>query len=205
MRGFYSVRPSRVVVWRAMSTSRWSCPDADDHGFVPFELIKRRAHAGTREQFLADFPAPALLAVYTGAGSEPSAAGETFDPNDSGVQLLTVSIKSTSVLRYLGRLAFVAKRPGNPFAHLVSVGRSATNDITVAVDSVSKVHGDFVRDGDGWSFTDHESTNGSTLAGKELAPGGKYPLHDGAILQLGLETRLQYLSPDSLYRKAASG
>ncbi len=185
-----------------MSTSNWSCPDADEHGFVAFKLIQERAAGSSREQFLADFPAPALLAVYAG-GADPSAAGDAFDPNDSGVQLLTVSIKSTAILRYLGRLAFVTKRPGNPFAHLISVGRSATNDITVAVDSVSKVHGYFVREGDGWSFTDHGSTNGSTLAGKELAPGGKYPLHDGVVLQLGLEAMLQYLSPESLYLKAS--
>lgn len=186
-----------------MSTSNWSCPDADEHGFVAFKLVQERAASSTRAQFLEDFPAPALLAVYGGVGAEESAAGEAIDPNDSGVQLLTVSIKSTAILRYLGRLAFVAKRPGNPFAHLISVGRSATNDITVAVDSVSKVHGYFVREGDGWSFTDHGSTNGSALAGKELAPGGKYPLHDGAVLQLGLEVMLQYLSPESLYLKAS--
>ncbi len=184
-----------------MKPATWSCPDADEHGFVPFEHVKKHASGKTCEQFREDFPAPALLAIYSGA--DPSSGSETFDPNDSGIQLLTVSVKSTAILRYLGRLAFIAKRPGNPFAHLISVGRSASNDITMAVDSVSKVHGYFVRDGDGWSFTDHGSTNGSTLAGKELAPGGKYPLHDGAVLQLGLEAMLQYLSPESLYQKAS--
>ena len=190
-----------------MSTPPWSCPEADEHGFIPFKLIQERAAGRTLEQFLEDFPVPALLAVYAGgaADGDPSATGEAFDPNESGVQLLTVSIKSTAILRYLGRLAFVTKRPGNPFAHLISVGRSATNDITVAVDSVSKVHGYFVREGDGWSFTDHDSTNGSTLAGRELTPGDKYPLHDGTVLKIGLEAMLQYLSPESLYRKAVRG
>ncbi len=184
-----------------MKNATWSCPDADEHGFVPFELIKKQAIGMTREQFLGDFPTPALLVVY--GGGDPSSGGEAFDPNDSGVQLLTVSVKSTAILRYLGRVAFVAKRPGNPFAHLISIGRSASNDITIAVDSVSKVHGYFAREGDGWGFTDHGSTNGSTLAGKELAPGGKYPLNDGEVLQLGLEAMLQYLSPEGLYRKVA--
>jgi pSer/pThr/pTyr-binding forkhead associated (FHA) protein len=116
-----------------------------------------------------------------------------------------VSIKSVAILRYLGRVAFVAKRPGNLFGHLISVGRSATNDITLAVDSVSKVHGYFVREGDGWSFTDHSSTNGTTLEGQMLAPGNTYPLHDGVVLKLGVEAMLQYLSPESLYRKAVKG
>ncbi len=185
-----------------MDTSNWSCPDADEHGFAPFELIRKEAARTPRAQFLEHFPAPALLAVVGDGGSGPGSGGETVDPNDSGVQLLTVSIKSTAILRYLGKLAFVTKRPGNPLAHLISVGRSANNDITVAVDTVSKVHGYFVRDGGGWSFTDHGSTNGSTLAGRELEPGEKYPLHDGAVLQLGLEAALQYLSPESLYERA---
>ncbi len=185
-----------------MTASDWSCPDADPHGFVAFELIRKRASGGTLEQFLADFPAPALL-VDCATGDEQSSALDGFNPaTDSGVQLLTISIKSAAILRYLGRVAFVAKRPGNPYAHLISVGRSATNDITMAVDSVSKVHGYFVREGDGWSFTDHGSTNGTTLEGNPLEPGGKYPLHDGAVLKLGVETMLQYLSPESLYRKA---
>ncbi len=188
-----------------MSTPNWSCADADEHGFVPFELVRKAAAGKTREQFLASFPAPALLAVVGDGGSGPGAAAETVDPNDSGVQLLTVSIKSTAILRYLGKLAFVTKRPGNPFAHLISVGRSVSNDVTVAVDSVSKVHGYFVREGSGWSFTDHGSTNGSTLAGRDLEPGEKYPLHDGVVLQLGLEASLQYLSPESLYARTSAG
>ncbi len=188
-----------------MSISNWNCPDANEHGFVAFKLIQERASSTSREQFLQDFPVPALLTVYGGPGADPSGAAQPFDPTESGVQLLTVSIKSTAILRYFDHLAFVTKRPGNPFAHLISVGRSATNDITLAVDSVSKVHGYFVREGEGWSFTDHDSTNGSTLAGHELTSGDKYPLHDGVVLQLGLEAALQYLSPGSLYLKASQG
>ena len=187
-----------------MSAFDWSCPDADPHGFVKFDRIKERAAGTTREQFLQDFPAPALLAIFPD-GDDPTSVADPIDPTDAGIQLMTISIKSTAILRYLGRVAFVAKRPGNPFAHLISVGRSATNDITMAVDSISKVHGYFVRHGEGWGFTDYDSTNGSTLAGKRLEPGGTSPLHDGVVLQLGLEAMLQYLSPESLYQKAARG
>ena len=150
------------------------------------------------EQFLGEYPVPALLVVYR----ERDLGQEAIDPTDSGVQLLTVSIKSTAILRYLGKVAFIAKRPGNPFAHLISVGRSAKNDITVAVDSVSKVHGYFVPEDEmGWSFTDHGSTNGSLLDDEELESGRKYPLEDGVLLQLGLEVMLEVLSPEALYHK----
>ncbi|MCP3964018.1 MAG: FHA domain-containing protein [bacterium] len=186
-----------------MSTNEWSCPDANEHGFVPFDVLKQKAAALTREQFLGAFPQPALLSVYPGAA--PEQGSEPVDPTDSGFQLLTVAIKSATILRYLGKVAFIAKRPGNPFGHLISVGRSASNDITLAVDSVSKVHGYFVRDGDLWSFTDHGSTNGSTVSGREIAAGDKCPLFDGSVLQLGIEAMLEYLSPESLYDRASRG
>ena len=184
-----------------MTTPEWTHPEADEDGFVPFELLKRQVAAMTFEEFLRKFPVPALLVVYR----EPEAMDEGARPSSSGIQLLTVSIKSRSVLRYLGKMAFITKRPGNPFAHLISVGRSAKNDITIAVDSVSKVHGYFVPGEQGWSFTDHGSTNGSVLNGEELRSGEKYPLENGAVLRLGLEVTLEIFDPPGLYRRAQEG
>lgn len=182
----------------ASEAPSWHCADADEHGFVSYEYLQRRIVTSGREQFLQDFPAPALHVVYR--GSAPTQ--DVFDPNQSGVQLLTVTVKSAGVLRYLGRVAFVCKKPGNPFAHLVSIGRSASNDITIAVESVSKVHGYLVREDDGvWRFTDHGSTNGSKLNGKKLEPNQKYTLEDGDILQLGLEVMLEFLRPQALYNR----
>lgn len=182
-----------------MDDQDWTCPEADDDGFVFFEVLREHAATLTREQFLQRYPRPALLVVYR----EPDTDGDVLDPTNSGVQLVTVSIKGTNILRYLGKVAFVAKRPGNPFAHLISVGRSSMNDITIAVDSVSKVHGYLVPEGDGWGFTDHGSTNGSVLGSTELESGEKYPLANGDILRLGLEVHLEFLSAEALYRKAA--
>ena len=180
-----------------MAHRDWTYPDVDKEGFIPFELLKQQTRDMSLEQFLQEFPVPALLVVYR----EPEAGHETLDPTNRGVQLLTVSIKSTSILRYLGKIAFVTKRPGNLFGHLISVGRSGNNDITIAVDSVSKVHGYFVADGDQWAFTDHGSTNGSFLDDEALASGQKEPLKPGSLLRLGLEVTLEFLRPVDLYRK----
>jgi pSer/pThr/pTyr-binding forkhead associated (FHA) protein len=190
-----------------MSPTDWYCPDADENGFVPFEVLEKRAGRGSRQQFLKDFPVPGLLVVYraqdpSGGPDFRAEADTILDPTDRGVQLLTMSIRSTAILRYLGKVAFVTKRPGNPFAHLISIGRSVNNDITLAVDSVSKVHGYFVSAGGGWSFNDHGSTNGSRLDGVAIVAGERYPLADGNVLQLGLEALLEFLSPESLYRRA---
>ena len=166
--------------------------------FVFLDRLKKQYSELAYHEFIRQVQEPALLVVYREREGGPN---DILDPADKGVQLLTVSIKSTAILKYLGKAAFVTKRPGNPFAHLISVGRSARNDITIAVDSVSKVHGYFVPEGDRWCFTDHGSTNGSSLDGEELVSGRKYPLKDGQILQLGLEVMLEFLTPEGLYRK----
>ncbi|MEM7354072.1 MAG: FHA domain-containing protein [Acidobacteriota bacterium] len=180
-----------------MNTTEWTCPGADEHGFVTFPYLKQQAADSSEEAFLDRFPRPALQVV----DDVPSIGSEASVQADSGVQLLTESIQGAAILRYLTRVTFIAKRPGNPFAHLISVGRSPKNDITIAVNSVSKVHGYFVPDGDRWSFTDHGSSNGSTLNGEVLASGQHYPLKDGDRLTLGLEVTLELLSPESLYRR----
>ncbi len=179
-----------------MSYRDWTCPGADDDGFITFEDLKEQTARHSLEDFTRKFPVPGLLVVYKEGDGD-----QALDPTDRGVQLLTVSIRSTAILRYLSKVAFLAKRPGNPFGHLISIGRSNRNDITIGVDSVSKVHGYFVPDGDDWSFTDHGSTNGSRINNSELERGEKYPLQNGDLLQLGLEVSFEFQLPRSLYMK----
>ncbi len=179
-----------------MSYRDWTCPGADEGGFITFEELKERTSHYSLQEFSRLFPLPGLLVVYQ---EEPGQ--EVLDPTDRGVQLLTVSIRSRAILRYLSKVAFLSKRPGNPFGHLISIGRSKNNDITIGVDSVSKVHGYFVADGDDWFFTDHGSTNGSRINDRVLERGDKYPLRDGDLLHLGLEVAFDFLGPRSLYMK----
>ena len=182
-----------------MTDTSWHYEGSDADGFAAFEEIQDRARQLPRDEFVRHFPVPALLVVYR----EPEVGSEPVDPASQGVQLLTVSIKSAAILRYLNRLAFLCKKPGNHFAHLVSIGRSVSNDIAITVDSVSKVHGYFALDGDDWTFTDHSSTNGSLLNDKPLAAGQKNTLRDGDLLQLGLEVTLELFLPERLYDRAA--
>lgn len=179
-----------------MSNETWSCPGVDDNGFIAYESLQKRARNSNREDFAEAHPVPALLVVYRDPESLKSG---TIDPSSEGVQLLTVSIKSASILRFLNRVAFLCKRPGNPYAHLISIGRSPSNDISIGVDSVSKVHGYFAREDAEWCFTDHSSTNGSLLNDEPVRSGQKNTLHDGDVLQLGLEVSLEFFTPKRLY------
>lgn len=190
-----------------MSSPTWHCSDVNEHGFVPLEVLRKRAAESTCDQFVRDFPVPGLLVLHRGEDFSVQGREQLFDPNDRGFQLLTMTIPSAGILRYLGKVAFLAKRPGNPFAHLISIGRSASNDITIAVDSMSRVHGYFVAgeaagNQPGWSFSDHSSTNGSRLDDRDLVSGQSYGLRDGNVLQLGLEAVLELFMPESLYRRA---
>lgn len=184
-----------------MSEQTWHYAKADAEGFATFEEIQERAHQISRDEFIQEFPVPGLLVVY----HDVEGSGEALDPSNQGVQLLTVSIKSAAILRYLNHLAFVCKRPGNHYAHLISIGRSASNDISIAVDSVSKVHGYFALDEEQWCFTDHNSTNGSLLNEKPVEAGRKNTLRSGDILQLGLEVTLEYFESGSLYDRLTRG
>ena len=181
-------------------TEDWNHPDAGDDGFVAFAKIESAARELDLGAFMAAHPRSALRCVDR--AQLGSSIRRLLAPVDRGVQLLTERIEGAEILRYLGKVAFITKRPGNPFPHLISIGRSRANDVTVAVESVSKVHGYFVAQDGGWCFTDHGSTNGSRVGKKKLSQGEEQVLEDGVVLQLGPDVCLLYLTPIGLYRAA---
>lgn len=182
-----------------------SVEGADRHGFVTLKALHEKAIELGYRGFLEAYPAPALVAVPKGLDAKELAAMEAEESDHSRVQLLTMAVRSPGFLVYLGKVAFLTKRPGNPFSHLVSIGRSPKNDITVAVESVSKVHGYFVADGGTWAFTDRGSTNGSLVDEKPVEQGQRYTLEEGSHIRLGFEVVFEVLGPEGLYRRAQRG
>lgn len=182
-----------------MIDTSWAYPDVNTDGFINVTRLQKQAMLMSLDSFTEAFPLPALRSVDPSDSS--TGIRRLLPAKDDGVQLLTQMVDGVEGLRYLGKLAFVTKRPGNPYPHLISIGRSKTNDITVAVSSVSKVHGYFVHDEDGWKFTDHGSTNGSRLNKKRLGRNEKVLLSDGAVLQLGADTTFQFHLPESLHAR----
>lgn len=178
-------------------TYDWAYADANPDGFVTASRLRKQAASLSVDKFAEAFPLPALRCIDPTDSS--TGVRKLLPEPDKGVQLLTQMVDGVEGLRYLGKVAFVTKRPGNPYPHLISIGRSKTNDITVGVSSVSKVHGYFVRDDEGWKFTDHSSTNGSRLNRDKLSAGQKVSLQDGAVLQLGSDTAFQFHLPQSLH------
>ncbi len=179
-----------------MTQSAWHTPDADETGFVSLYRLAKLAGQLEADAFVESYPIPALIVHY-----EDDGVADSLDTQGSGIQLLTTAMPSSGILRYLNKIGFLCKRPGNPYAHLVSIGRSSTNDIVLAIDSVSKVHGYFVEDANGWNYTDRSSTNGSRLNGLAIEPGAHINLEDGCRIKIGLDVTLEVLEPASLHTR----
>lgn len=79
----------------------------------------------------------------------------------------------------------LAKKPGAPFADMITVGRTANNDVVIKDVTVSRFHA-FFRERDGaWIVCDAGSKNGTSLAGKALEPRKEMSLGAGSAVRIG--------------------
>jgi hypothetical protein len=176
-------------------------PDRDPEGFVPLEELRQKARTLSRKDFTENCPAPGLII-------RPAANPSATDAEEEGGQLhrlLTVEFSAVQSLRYLNRVGLVVKRAGSVFSGLIYVGRAPSNDLVLSVGSVSKLHGYFQCKTGEWSFTDHRSTNGTSLNGQKFASGAERPLESGDQLGIGSEISALFLLPESLYDKLRQG
>jgi FHA domain len=96
------------------------------------------------------------------------------------------------------RLANVVKREGNPFPERISVGRANNCDVVLRLPFVSKLHAHFVGLETGaLRIADNRSANGTTVAGRTLAPGETVACESGDWIGFG-PLRLQLLDPNDL-------
>jgi hypothetical protein len=164
--------------------------------------------ATTERDFLAQRKDPVVLIPQirdSGSGSlDESAEVSPFDPTP-GPGFYTLAGAKSPVTRILEsfRDAVVAplqKSDRNTFAHMITVGRASNNDIVVAVSTISKLHGYFMRQPDGnMRFYDAGSTNGTWVSGQKVAPRTAVALEDGAEIALGPDVKLLYRTPSGLF------
>lgn len=142
---------------------------------------------------------PAATAVEAPT-SEPVPADEGEAPADDAV---AVAVEAPAPISIEKEAVTVAPEPATaPVAWLDSIadptsrfpvapglntiGRRPTNNIVLTGDSyVSGAHAELVADGEGFSFTDVGSTNGSVLNGMKLEPGVRMSLADGDHIAMG--------------------
>lgn len=192
-----------------MSESTQRIPGRDSEGFVDLEALRGAANRMTPTVFAVMYCAPALLTVSLTREVAPVA--HELTPH-SGAKVasvkrtvlasqldVSVEIASRAVTRhYTTRVAFLAKRPGNLFPHMITVGRAMNNDILLLLDTVSKFHGYFTAHDGTWSFTDQRSSNGTSVNGVKLAEGKSHTLAPGDRLSFGGSIELAFHTPESL-------
>ncbi len=98
-------------------------------------------------------------------------------------------------------IGFVAKRPGNPFPAMVTLGRAKTCDLVLPISTVSKIHAYFLKDDGQWTIVDQHSLNKTLLNDEEISAGHKHPLQDGDRIRFGKGPEFTLLSPGALLAK----
>jgi hypothetical protein len=162
--------------------------------------LRTSTHKLSAAEFARVYPHPALhlvLQVTTnkGAGGDPSKSTQEKSYERTAV----IPPSGVTAQRYHDRVAFLAKRKGNPFPNMVSVGRALNNDLVVVLSTVSKLHGYFMCEGSAWTFIDHGSKNGTKINDHVLVRNERVKLAGGDRIQLGLELQAIFLTPDKLY------
>lgn len=177
---------------------RASIAGANADGFTPYKAVRANARAKSLEEFLAVYPAPAIHVVDVPVRVTEASADSTLQAASLPVGLL----KKEGVFRYLDEVGFLVKRPDNPFASVVSIGRAANNDLVLGLETISNVHGFFTVQGEDWFFTDNKSTNGTMVNDRQVTPSVATPVADGDRLRIGTEIVAVFLTPEALYRRS---
>lgn len=95
----------------------------------------------------------------------------------------------------------VRKRARSKFGNMISVGRTASNDVVVEHASVSKFHAYFLSRGENaWHVQDANSSNGTFVDGKRVPTDVPVPVDDGAAVQFSQDTRYRFFRPAALHR-----
>lgn len=77
------------------------------------------------------------------------------------------------------------KKPGAPFADMITVGRTANNDVVLKDITVSRFHAFFRQRKKQWILCDAGSKNGTFLRSVPLEPRKEHPLISGDAVRLG--------------------
>jgi len=183
-----------------LSIRTLTLPGTNKDGFASVSDVRREVRARDLPGFLEIYPVSALLVADIKVG-EPEGGGDPDATARSGPQLLTELKSGSSAFRYMDKVGFLAKRPGNPFPQFVSLGRAANNDLVIGIDSVSKFHGYFTIEAERWSLTDYRSTNGTEINGTKVTPNVAVDLADADRIRFGNDVIVMFLSPQALYAK----
>jgi hypothetical protein len=176
----------------------------DLRGFTRLNDVCKNARGLGVHAFCEAFPQHALIfsSVASASDAAQDAAPVEFGDDRDATHASDVGDDRAVSLVYGDRVAFLRKRPENPFPDMISLGRASNNDVVVRLSSISKIHAVFMRSpSGGWTITDSGSTNGTYLNDTALAPRIRESLTDGDRIRLGLDLKCVFLEPESLFER----
>jgi hypothetical protein len=138
------------------------------------------AMASTRRAFVAAMPYTFIVSDGTLARTSGPMRTVPLDRVDATLEELPTSTVSERHARAF--IALAIRKVFDTFPQMITLGRTANNDLVVSDTSVSKFHAFFraLPGGKGHELCDAGSKNGTWVGGVELAPRG-----EGQLVKLG--------------------
>jgi len=155
----------------------------------------------SKDEFIAEFPQP-FLVQQSVAPDEGGERGPAF--MTSRAPLADLQSGARGSCKPSSALVFqIVKRGKNAFASMITVGRTASNDVAMFSTGVSKFHAFFSKDGKTglYYLTDADSTNGTCLNGERLTPQEKNEVRDGDTVRFDGFIELKLYFPARFYAR----
>jgi pSer/pThr/pTyr-binding forkhead associated (FHA) protein len=141
-----------------------------------YELVMKMP----RPDFVARCPFPFLVG---GNGiRRPAGPARTiqFDKTD-----LTAPLAAQPAPPLARPIVLAIRKVQDMFPSMITVGRTSNNDVFVEDVQVSKFHAAFKVDGERIELSDHNSRNGTFVAGERLAAGTPREVHKNEVVRFG--------------------
>ena len=135
-----------------------------------------------KEQFLASAAPAALVRGQLGS---PSASQIDDDSDETLVASLDGALGKAAGPSSNLEVYALTKKPGAPFADMITVGRTPNNDVVIRHITVSRFHSFFRNRGNDWTVSDAGSKNGTYLEGRRLEARKERPLTSGHRVRMG--------------------
>ncbi len=131
-----------------------------------------------------------------------TATGFKLDAGSTSTEMILLDEPEEAAERTAGVsvLVFPIRAAESSHTHLITVGRTSNNDVTIPDISISRFHAYFKRGENGYQVLDAGSTNGTTVNGTSVptqGAGSPIDLKSGDNLRLGL-MELTFLETDAL-------
>jgi hypothetical protein len=144
------------------------------------------AVASTRRAFVSAMPYTFIVSDGTLSRSTGPVRTLPLDRIDATNEDLPTSTLSSERTPQRTFMALAVRKVNDTFPNMITLGRTANNDLVVPDVSVSKFHAFFKAVPKGFELADAGSKNGTWVAGQELAPRGEaLPIKIGDRLRFG--------------------